>query len=104
MAEMSSEELKKKIRNELLLIAKQVKAGDLTPSQGTALSKIYNSALYAEQLSLQSQNKEQVIQVQEELSEADRKRLDKIARLLSGEAPKPKKRGKGAGKDGNNKA
>lgn len=104
MAEMSPEDVIKKIRNELILTAKKVKDGEIKPTVGNAVANVYRTALYAEQVHLQAQNKEQVIQVQEELSEADRERLDTIAKILVGEEPKPKRKRKGAVKDGNNKA
>lgn len=105
VAEMEPIEVTEKIRNELILLAKRVKDGEITPTVGNSLSNIYKAALYAEQVRAQKANGLEVKVDQSgelELSQADKDRLDDIAVLLAG--GKPKKRGKGAGKSGNNKA
>jgi hypothetical protein len=105
VAEMEPIEVTEKIRNELILLAKRVKDGEITPTVGNSLANIYKAALYAEQVRAQKANGLEVKVDQSgelELSQADKDRLDDIAVLLAG--GKPKKRGKGAGKSGNNKA
>lgn len=103
MAEMDPLEVTEKIRNELILLAKGVKAGEVTPTVGNSVAKLYKTALYAEQVRAQKANNaidgKQENNGAMELSDDDKKRLDKVAKLLE-----PKKRGKGAGKSGNNKA
>ena len=86
MSEMSSQELVTKIRNELIVTAKSVKDGKLTPNVGNAVANIYRTALTAEQTLLQAEGIDVNIKSAElELSEKDRRKLDKVARLLSGE-------------------
>lgn len=105
VAEMEPIEVTEKIRNELILLAKRVKDGEITPTVGNSLANIYKAALYAEQVRAQKANGLEVKVDQSGelgLSQADKDRLDDIAVLLAG--GKPKKRGKGAGKSGNNKA
>ena len=105
VAEMEPIEVTETIRNELILLAKRVKDGEITPTVGNSVANIYRTALYAEQVRAQKANGLEVKVDQSgelELSQADKDRLDDIAVLLAG--GKPKKRGKGAGKSGNNKA
>lgn len=84
-----------KIRDELIVVSQKVKKGELTPTVGNAVVNALRSSAYVEQVRLQQEKGLEVKLEQAgemELSKADRKRLDNIAMLLSGEAPK--KRGK----------
>ena len=94
MADVEPLEVTEKIRNELILLAKKVKAGDITPTVATSVANIYRTALYAEQVRAQHEKGlevklEQVGKL--ELSQADKDRLDTVATLLSGEKPKGSK-------------
>ena len=74
-----------KIRDELIRTANKVKAGEITPTKGNSIANLLRTALYAEQIRYQ-QEKGQEIKIDlegcTELSKADRKRLDNIAKLL----------------------
>ena len=82
-----------KLRDELIKTAVKVRSGELTPTKGNSIANILRTALYAEQIRYQ-QEKGQELRIElegtAELTQADRERLDKIAKLLD---PK-KKRGK----------
>ena len=82
-----------KLRDELIKTAVKVRSGELTPTKGNSIANILRTALYAEQIRYQ-QEKGQELKIElegtTELTQADRERLDNIAKLLD---PK-KKRGK----------
>lgn len=91
-----------KMRNELINAGLQFKKnkiaknGELSANDLNAFSNVMRSSAYVEQIRYQQEKglEVKVEQIEEaELSKADRARLDKIAKLLSGEEP-PKKRGK----------
>lgn len=85
MADKEALNVIEKIRNELILLAMKVKAGDITTTTGNAVANIYRTALYAEQVRAQ-QEKGLEVKLEQmgetELSGADRARLDRIAKLL----------------------
>lgn len=88
-------EVTEKIRNELILLAKQVRDGKITATVGNSVANIYRTALYAEQVRAQKE-KGQAVKVEAgelELSQETKDKLDEIAKLLSGEKS-PKKRAK----------
>ena len=79
----------KKIRDELIKIANEVKAGKLTPSVSNAITNTLRTALYAEQIRSQLISNRRDLKIELEgctrLSKADRERLDSVVELLSGE-------------------
>ena len=80
-----------KLRDELIKTAIKVRSGELAPAKGNAVANLVGKALYAEQIRYQ-QEKGQELKVElegtTELTQADRERLDNIAKLLSGDTPK----------------
>ena len=79
------------IKNKLLVVSQKVQKGELSATTGNSIANILRTALYAEQLRYQQEKGLEVKLEQNgetELSEADRARLDKIAKLLSGEPSK----------------
>lgn len=97
MAELEPLEVTEKIRNELILLAKRVKAGEVTPTVGNSVAKLYKTALYAEQVRAQKANaidEKQEHSGELELSQEDKDRLDDIAVLLAGGTPKKRRKSK----------
>ena len=74
-----------RLRDELITTAKKVKSGEIPPNTGNAVANVIRTALYAEQLRYQ-QEKGLELKVElegtAELTNADRERLENVAKLL----------------------
>lgn len=79
-----------KLRDQAVFVAQEIKKGVVTPNVGNAVLNGYRTAAYIEQVRLSQEAPALVQEAATELSQADRERLDEIAKLLS---DKPKKRG-----------
>ena len=86
-----------KIRDELIVVSQKVKRGELTPNVGNAMVNALRSSAQVEQMRYQQEKGILEVKLEQsgetELTEADRARLDKIAKLLS-EEPSKKSRKK----------
>lgn len=79
-----------KLRDQAVVISQKVLKGEITPQAGNVALSGYRTAAYIEQVRLSQEAPSLVQEAATELSQADRERLDEIAKLLS---DKPKKRG-----------
>lgn len=79
-----------KLRDQAVVVAQEIKKGLITPNVGNAVLNGYRTAAYIEQVRLSQEAPALAQEAATELSQADRERLDEIAKLL---ADKPKKRG-----------
>lgn len=86
-----------KLRDELVVVAQQVKKGVISPNTGNAVINGLRSAGYIELGRLQ-QEKGQAVKLEQsgelELSQEDKDRLDDIAVLLAGGTPKKRRKSK----------